>query len=117
TLRTYASDVVKSGRPVVLDATFRSIDERNALQRWCTQLGSQLSFVECVAPIDTLRKRLRQRAQEPSVSDGREELLDSFMANYEAPNELQPNVRCRLDTTLPEAEQSRILAAFLNCPE
>lgn len=116
-LRTYAADVLKSGRPVVLDATFRSSDERRALQRWCAELGSQLSFVECVAPHDTLRKRLQQREQSPSVSDGREDLLDSFMAKYEAPNELPPSARCRLDTTLPEAEQSRILTAFLERPE
>lgn len=108
-VRQCARDVVESGRPVVIDASFRSRQERASLVQWCSQLGSRLLFVECVAPHEVLRARLRERAASPSVSDGREQLLDSFLAKYESPDELPSHIRCTLDTTLPEDDQSRIL--------
>lgn len=111
--RQYAADVVKSGRPVILDASFRSRDERAALRAWCDELGSRLLFVECVAPHDVLRERLRERALAPSVSDGREELFESFLKKYEPPDELLNGDRCTLDTTLSDAEQSHLLQTFI----
>lgn len=113
TVREWAGFVVQSGRTVVLDASFRSQRERAALCDWCRQLGARLLFVECVAPPDTLRTRLRERAQGPSVSDAREELLDAFLRDYQPPRELAPELRCTLDTTLPVVEQSRILQTFI----
>lgn len=114
TVRQFAMDVVRSGRTVVIDASFRSHEERAALSDWCSKIGSELLFVECVAAHDVLRARLRQRALAPSVSDGREELFDAFLEKYEPPNELPASARCTLDTTLPDAEQSRILQAFVS---
>lgn len=113
-VRTFARAVVESGRPVIVDASFRSRHERTALRQWCEDVGCRLLFVECVAPHEVLRGRLRERASGPSVSDGREELLDAFLAKYEPPSELPASARCELDTTQSDAEQRRALEAFIS---
>lgn len=99
---------------MILDASFRSREERAALNEWCQTLGTRLVFVECVAPHEVLRDRLRQRAHGPSISDGREELFDAFLARYDPPNEFAANARCTLDTTLSDAEQLGVLRALLS---
>jgi aminoglycoside phosphotransferase family enzyme/predicted kinase len=112
-VRQSAAHVVRSGRPVVIDASFRSRRERSQLVDWCHQLGADMSFVECVAPTETLRARLRERASAPSVSDGREAIFDEFARTYQTPDELPAARRCTLDTTVSAAEQTRLLRTFI----
>jgi aminoglycoside phosphotransferase family enzyme/predicted kinase len=106
--------IANTGRTVILDASFRSKEERGRLREWCDEMGARLSFVECTAPSAVLRERLRQRAKGPSVSDGREDIFDAFAASYEAPDELPASHRMSLDTTLPRAEQSQQLQHFVH---
>lgn len=113
-LRENAEHVLRSGRNVILDASFRSLDERARLAAWCTRVGAPLYFIECVAPHDLLRSRLRERAKAPSVSDGREAIFDAFLESYEPPNEFDADRRCTLDTSLPVAEQCRLLQTFVS---
>lgn len=112
-VRHCAAHVARSGRPVIIDASFRSQLERAQLVDWCNQLGTRLGFVECVAPPEILRARLRERANAPSVSDGREAIFDEFARTYEPPSEIAASRRCSLDTTLSLAEQSRLLQTFV----
>lgn len=114
-LRT-ASCIVGSGRTVILDASFRSKDERTRLREWCARIGAGFSFIECTAPTAVLRERLRRRAEGPSVSDGREDIFDAFAASYEPPDELPASHRHKLDTTLSEEEQSKRLRQFVDRP-
>lgn len=120
TERTYAYlleqalHVLRSGRSVVLDATFRAAAERERLLEFCQANGVPVYFVECRADEATLRQRLRAREHQPNVSDARESLLDDFMRRYEAPSETELTELCRLDTSLPESVRKQTLTQFLN---
>lgn len=112
-LLTAARCIVSSGRTVIVDASFRSREERTRFRELCTEVGTRFSFVECTAPTSVLRDRLRRRAKGPSVSDGREDIFDAFAASYEPPDELPSSHRFSLDTTLSGEEQSKRLHQFI----
>jgi len=96
-----ASYVLESGRPVVLDASFRSRALRALARDLAARHGVAFRFVECRAPREVCLERLALRARGPSVSDGRTEILDSFMARYEPVDELSADELLVLDTTRP----------------
>ena len=91
--------VIDSGRSVIVDASFRSREERSHVRRLASELGVLFLFVECRADLETCRQRLRQRALGPSVSDGRLEILDAFVESWEAVEELPPGQHLVLDTS------------------
>jgi aminoglycoside phosphotransferase family enzyme/predicted kinase len=95
--------VLSSARPVVVDASFRSSSDRAAFAALASELGVAFHFVECVAPEAALRERLRTRERGPSVSDGRVEILESFMDSYEPADPASMPGLLRLDTTRPLA--------------
>ncbi len=78
-----AEVVLRSGRSVVLDATFRSREQRARARALAGRLGLTFRFVECRAPHALCRERLRERALGPSVSDGRLEVFEDFVARWE----------------------------------
>jgi predicted kinase len=96
-----ALPVLESGRSVIFDASFRS----RALRAQVRELGQRLelpvTFVECRCPREVAMQRLRARAQQPSISDGRAEIYDDFMARFEPLTELAPHEHLVLDTTAP----------------
>ncbi len=94
-----ADAVLGSGRPVVIDASFRSRAERSRARELAARHGVPFVFVECHAPEHICRARLHKRQERPSVSDGRLEIFDAFMASYEEVNELDPSQLLRVDTT------------------
>lgn len=85
-----AQVVLASGRSVVVDASFRSRATREQAQRLARALGVGFVFVECRVPIEVSRRRLRERSAGPSISDGREEILDAFLKRYEPIGEQYP---------------------------
>jgi aminoglycoside phosphotransferase family enzyme/predicted kinase len=96
--------VIESGRTAVVDASFRSAQDRLAARSLARSLGAEFAFVECRVPEDVARTRLRARAQGPSVSDGRLEIFDEFVARYEPVKELAQGEGWVVDTRgTPEA--------------
>ena len=99
-LRRRAEVVLRSGRSVVIDASFRDRTERAQLTELAERTGCQLKFIECHAPAELCRERLRKRALGPSASDGRSEIFDAFVRSYEPVVELAPEQHLRIDTSL-----------------
>jgi aminoglycoside phosphotransferase family enzyme/predicted kinase len=91
-----AEVVLASGRPVVLDASFREQRHRDALRALAVRRGIGFRFIECWAPEHVILARLDERAQRPSVSDGRREVFDAFRQRYQP---LRDGEGERLDTT------------------
>jgi aminoglycoside phosphotransferase family enzyme/predicted kinase len=91
--------VLESGRSVILDASFRSSDDRLAARRLASSVGASFQFVECRATDEVARARLAERARGPSVSDGRLEIYADFVAHYEPVTELEPAEYLRVDTS------------------
>lgn len=110
TARTYAEVLrradatLASGRAVVVDASFRAREGRDALRELAAQHDVPALFVECRAEPSLCRARLEQRARGPHVSDGRLAVFDDFVRSYEAPDELPANLLLRLDTARPLAQ-------------
>lgn len=97
-----AEVVLASGRSVVLDASFRSREDRAAASALARRLDVPFLFVDCRAPIETLRTRLEERQRGRSVSDGRLEILDRLVESHESADELTPREKITVDTDLPK---------------
>jgi predicted kinase len=111
-LERRAEVVLRSGRSVVLDASFRERAQRAGLAALAARVGCALTFLECQAPLPLCRERLRKRAQGPSASDGRDEIFDAFVRSYEPVDELAPEQHVRLDTSRDKAEVDAELRAL-----
>jgi uncharacterized protein len=72
-LARHASDLLGSGRGVVLDATFRDVAGRCAVTAVGEAQGVPVVFLECRAPEEKVRERLRSRTDD--VSDATEEVF------------------------------------------
>lgn len=99
-----ASIVLESGRPVVLDASFRTEALRRAARDLANEYGVPFLMVECQADVDVCRERLVRREKQRNVSDGRLAIFDAFCARTEPTFELDPSERLVVDTTRPLAE-------------
>ena len=111
TRRTYdevfrrADVVLRSGRGVILDATFRSRDLRLRARELAIRHRRPFRFVEAVCDEETLRERLRARRKGASVSDATEDLLDQVRREFDPVTELAATEHVRVRTTLPLAGQ------------
>jgi predicted kinase len=101
--------VLSSGRPVVLDASFRSRTMRDAVQALARRHRAPFRFVECRASVAECRQRLSERATSASVSDGRLEIFDEFAARYEPVSEIPEPSHLVVDTSLPIDENVTFL--------
>ena len=100
-----AAVVLRSGRPVVVDASFRSRSFRARARAVAARAGVPFRFVECRVEPAVAKERLRERAKTASVSDGRLEIFDDFVAKWEPVLELPAGEHVLLDTQRP-VEQS-----------
>jgi uncharacterized protein len=96
-----AAVVLASGRPVVLDASFRTAAHRRAAGDLAAAHSAPFLFVECRTTRDVCRERLAARARQPHVSDGRLAVFDEFSARFEPIVELPPEQHILIDTTRP----------------
>lgn len=94
-----ATSVLTSGRPVIVDGSFRSRAERGRARLLAQQLGVPFLFVECRATPQDCRARLARRAQQAHVSDARIELFDEFVKRFEPVEEFGPQEHLVLDTS------------------
>lgn len=99
-----AEIVLGSKRPVIIDASFRERSKRGAARALALRYGVPFLLIECAVDLETSRARLATRARGPSVSDGRSEVLDAFVASFEPIDELPSNEHLRVDTSRPIAE-------------
>ncbi len=113
-----AEVVIASGRPVVVDASFRKKRHRDALSRLAHGHAAPFLFVACEAPRDVLEARLRRREQKRGVSDARIDLLDAFAASYEPIAEDERPHAVRVDTSGEKEETfQRVAPKVLSvCP-
>ncbi len=110
-----AEVVVASGRPVVIDASFRSRAMRRAAQDLASRHQVPFRFIECRADAAVCRSRLAARAASRGVSDGRLEIFDAFCARFEPIDEVAPDDHLVLDTTRSVGESVSAVRARLDC--
>lgn len=95
-----ADAVLTSGRPVILDASFRTAKARAAAEALASSHGVPFRLLECVAPPSVCRERLvtRDRAGN-DVSDATPAVYEAFLAGFEPIVELCPTEHVRIDTS------------------
>jgi aminoglycoside phosphotransferase family enzyme/predicted kinase len=91
--------VLGSGRPVVVDASFRSAAHRRAVCDLARASGAPFLFVECRVDRQVAMHRLEARSRGPTVSDGRTAIFDAFAAEFEPVDELAAAEHLTLDTS------------------
>lgn len=97
-----AEVVLTSGRPVVIDASFRSRAMREEARALAARLGVPFTFVECIAPEAVCLTRLAARARTgPHESDADLSLWSEFRSRYEPVCDLRSDQHLRIDTTQP----------------
>jgi uncharacterized protein len=98
-MRRRAGELLDGGAGgVILDASFKSAAERALVRELARKKGARAVFVQCVCAKEVVRERLRRRADNATaISDGRLELLDQQIEDFEPPTATdQPLLR--LDT-------------------
>ncbi len=109
--------VLRSGRPVVLDASFRARAHRARARTVAEAASAPFYFVECRADRAVIEERLRARAsRDDVVSDAREHVLDAFASRFEPVDELPPSCHRAVDTTRGVEEAMRALDDLLPEP-
>ncbi len=96
-----ADVVLASGRPVIVDASFRSAAARLAARDLAKKHGVPFHLVECKVPLELSRARLVEREKHDAVSDGRLAVFEDFCRSFEPMTELDEEEHVVLDTSLP----------------
>jgi predicted kinase len=109
-----AGIVLSSGRPVIIDASFRSRHMRRLARELATAHGVPFRFVECRAAQEVCRQRLQRREFETGVSDARLPILEDFRRRFEPPDELAIDEHLVLDTAEPLDRSLAALRANLD---
>ncbi len=120
TERTYAAmleraaPLLRAGHSVVLDGCFIRRSQRRAARKLARRLGVPFLLLECRTSEEVIRERLEHRVRKNGgVSDGRWEIYNGQLAEFEAPEEIGGDERVVLDRSKPVEELLRELAAVL----
>lgn len=108
-----ADAVLASGRPVVLDASFRTRALRQKARALAERHGVPFLFVECRVPEPVCIERLARREREGGVSDGRRAIFADFVARVEPTTELPAPEHLVLDTAAPLERSLAVLEGHL----
>jgi len=109
-----AACVLGSGRPVIVDGSFRTRAQRGQARLLARELGVPFFFVECRATPEECRARLRHRAEQANVSDARVGLFNEFARHFEPVDELRPFEHIVADTSQALPETLREVEASLS---
>jgi hypothetical protein len=96
-----AQDSLKSGRSVVLDATFSLRKWREDAARLASDIDTNFILVECLGSEETIRKRLKEREGKETASDARLQHLPGIRKSFESLTEVPEECHVRLDTDGP----------------
>jgi aminoglycoside phosphotransferase family enzyme/predicted kinase len=95
-----ARHALRQGHSVCLDASFAKRAERKRLAALAQNVGARVYAIECLAPDAVIRERLRAREQATAtISDAREDILESFRQDYEPVQDAELACHVALDTT------------------
>jgi len=100
-----AQDTIKTGRSVILDATFSLERWRDDVRELAEDLDCNIIFVECVCGEETAKARLKAREDEQdALSDARLENYQGIISNFQPMSELPPKIHIVADTDRPRKE-------------
>ena len=87
------------GESVVLDATYRDHEEREALLTLAKAAGAEIHFIYCTCPEDEIRQRLERRIRDnDAVSDAGWEIYLRQKETFSPPEKLPSGLWLSLST-------------------
>ena len=92
-----AQQTLKTGRSVILDATYSRRKWRDATRVLASDLDTNLVFVECLCEEETIRSRLKERT-DSSLSDARLEHFTQIREAFEPTTELSDDMHLSIRT-------------------
>ncbi|MBE0479793.1 MAG: ATP-binding protein [Dehalococcoidia bacterium] len=101
-----ASSLLRNRRSVIIDASFRKAADRRKAYQIAREAGANLWVVECRAPEEVIRERLRRRREEASLSNATLEIFDDLKKAFE-PVVGEPGNHLIVQTTRPVHEIAR----------
>ncbi len=93
--------MLAAGLSVILDATFVSKSDRLAGRTLADRAGAEFMVIECRADEATIRKWLSERLLKGSASDGRVELLEPQLRQFEPVTEDPDSRHIVVDSSKP----------------
>jgi len=98
-LLTQAAKHLHAGRSVILDASFKSREKRQAACDTAADFGARCVILECICSEESVKKRLQLRRQDPSeASDGRWALFQDQKEVFESILAEEPGRHLQVDT-------------------
>lgn len=99
TLERFASDALAGGADTIVDATFLARSRRDRFRELAEHAGAGFAIIDCSAPEDTLRERVRARAaQSADASEATEAVLDDQLRHVEPIGGDEQAYAVRVDT-------------------
>lgn len=105
-----ADEMLRSGRSVILDATFASQRLRAEARRLAETVRAPFVFIHAFCSEENALARLRKRELKPGLSDARAQHWTDLKRNFEAPAELPET--CRVDVCTDAARDESVLEAL-----
>jgi aminoglycoside phosphotransferase family enzyme/predicted kinase len=96
-----AAKVIGDGDSVIIDATFIRAADRKEAKKLAEDSGAKFFVIECTLDEETTRKRLDNRLNERTASDGRWEVYLAQKKSMEPVGEVPPDSLIKIDTLKP----------------
>lgn len=95
-----ACEKIRQGKPVIIDASFKSRHDRSLAVDLAHGLHVPLYVIECTCPDDTVKTRLEKRKlDKDNPSDGRWEILQEQKRQFEVIHEIAAGSYYTVDTS------------------
>ena len=112
-LATFAEHALAGRLNVIVDATFAACDRRRAWHALAERCGARFAILDCSAPEETLRARVRARAAaHADASEATEAVLEAQLAHDEPPTRNEARYVHRIDTSA-ELDYRSLAASLL----
>lgn len=96
-----ADKILSQGQSVILDATFGRKEDRLRAKKLAEGKGADFVVLECVLDEENVKKRLEQRLEGETTSDGRWEIFQLQKQSFDPVTEFPPQQHFVLDTSQP----------------
>ena len=110
-------EIMENHRSVILDATFGQEKNRQEALRLARDTGALIVFVECFCSQETMRKRLKAREAQETLSDARIQHLQKLRERFQAFRELNDQCLIRIDTDEHPEENLRTVLMYMAEPK
>ncbi|MGV8059510.1 MAG: AAA family ATPase [Smithellaceae bacterium] len=106
-----ANSAIKSGKPVIIDASFKRRSERQKAMQMAQKLDIPFYIIECTCRDEIVKLRLDKRAQEKTnASDGRWEIYAAQKNDFDEIDEVSDSQHFKIDTSEnPEILRQKIV--------